>query len=275
MDISVDNINALLKMKINFIKLDVLKFDIKSEGTTEAHRCINNLFLITSGRFIYSQPDIENFCEASTNDIIWLPYESKYEAVYKKDKVSGSGICLDFLIIDEYGNRIIPPEKIIRITSDTDGFYRKLYESAIQKQMNTQCDFAFRSIIYNIFSYLFKDINRFSNRDCTYNEIIFAIHSIECHPQNNVSIKQLAEKCGISETSLRSKFKLYTGGMNPIDYRNYLRVNKSKELLSETACSVEAIAESLGFYDSPYFIKVFKRITCKTPNEYRNEFTKE
>lgn len=100
-------------------------------------------------------------------------------------------------------------------------------------------------------------------------------NNIERTPQSNISVSELAEQCGLSETSLRTKFRQYTGGMNPIDYRNSLRISKAKELLSATTSSVEMIAETLGFYDSSYFIKVFKHFSDVTPNEYRAGLTKE
>ena len=100
-------------------------------------------------------------------------------------------------------------------------------------------------------------------------------NNIERTPQSNISVSELAEQCGLSETSLRTKFRQYTGGMNPIDYRNSLRISKAKELLSATNSSVEMIAETLGFYDSSYFIKVFKHFSDVTPNEYRAGLTKE
>ena len=60
--------------------------------------------------------------------------------------------------------------------------------------------------------------------------------------------------------------------MNPVEYRNSLRIMKAKELLlaANRSYSIENMADMLGFNDASYFIKTFERFTGMTPREYRN-----
>lgn len=272
MDITVDSVKKLMEMKINFVNLSVFHYDENALKINKKNREINNLMLLKSGGgAYYVQSGLDNACECRDGDIFWLPYRSDYIRTNAQPLKS---ICLDFLMRDDDGNNIILSPRIFRVTSDTDGYYRKLYETAIQKQMNMQNNFEFKAVVYKIVSSLFSETTRFSE-DKLFSEIAPAIHSIERTPQSNISVSELAEQCGLSETSLRTKFRQYTGGMNPIDYRNSLRISKAKELLSATTSSVEMIAETLGFYDSSYFIKVFKHFSDVTPNEYRAGLTKE
>lgn len=266
MDIQVDSLKKLLEMKINIVKPAVFNFYDNELKIDKIERQVNNImYLRSGGSACYYQPELDNICECKDGDMLWLPYRSNY---LRTNAHPLKSICFDFYMMDDEGNNIIMSPKIFRVASDTDSYYLNLYEFAIQKQMNTQSSFEFRALIYKLFSSLFSETERFSE-DKQLSEIAPAIHSIERTPQSNISVAELAAQCGLSETSLRTKFRQYTGGMNPIDYRNSLRVSKAKELLSATNSSVEMIAETLGFYDSSYFIKVFRHFSGSTPNEYR------
>lgn len=63
-------------------------------------------------------------------------------------------------------------------------------------------------------------------------------------------------------------FKRYTGG-TPIDYFIKLRMERARELLATTSCSVKEIAGLLGYDDPLYFSRVFKSVNRTTPTLYR------
>jgi len=58
-------------------------------------------------------------------------------------------------------------------------------------------------------------------------------------------------------------------GINFIDYVNQIRIDKAKELLEGTDDKVYKIAKSLGYDNTKYFFRVFKKLTGLTPEEYR------
>ena len=49
-----------------------------------------------------------------------------------------------------------------------------------------------------------------------------------------------------------------------------LRINKAKELLLESNLYVFEISQQVGFNDTSYFNRTFKRITGYTPNEFQS-----
>ena len=53
-------------------------------------------------------------------------------------------------------------------------------------------------------------------------------------------------------------------------YLAEFRVDKAKELLMDITINVKEISGRVGYRDSNYFAKVFKRIVGITPSEYRN-----
>ena len=63
-------------------------------------------------------------------------------------------------------------------------------------------------------------------------------------------------------------FKRCTGS-TPIDYFIKLRMDRARDLLASTSCSVKEIAGVLGYDDPLYFSRVFKSVNNTTPTLYR------
>ena len=57
--------------------------------------------------------------------------------------------------------------------------------------------------------------------------------------------------------------------MTFIAYLNKVRVERAKELLMEGK-KVEEVVELIGYNDTNYFIKIFKKYVGTTPAKYRN-----
>lgn len=176
---------------------------------------------------------------------------------------------------DESGEEINFPTSLNLVAKDTDGYFKKMYDQAINSQLDSRGSLTFRSDVYKLIDNMLRYDNRIFSPDYRYRDIVEAISIIEHSPQNNLSIKELANRCNISETHLRQLFKSYTGGLNPVEYRNSLRIKKAKELILNTSNnhSLESIAEMLGYYDASYFIKTFVRHVGMTPREYKNSHT--
>ena len=55
-----------------------------------------------------------------------------------------------------------------------------------------------------------------------------------------------------------------------VTYLTDLRVDKAKELLSDVVVNIKDISTKVGYRDSNYFAKVFKRVVGMTPSDYRS-----
>lgn len=101
--------------------------------------------------------------------------------------------------------------------------------------------------------------------------IMLAQQYINQHYQENISQNQVADYLNISPQYLSTLFKKYTGD-NFIDYLTSLRIENSKRLLEQQNLKVYEIAFRVGYNDPKHYLKVFKRLTGVTPNEYREKF---
>ena len=95
-----------------------------------------------------------------------------------------------------------------------------------------------------------------------------AISFIKAHYARSITLDEMAALCRIS-SSYFSKLFNQTMGENLSAYVNRIRVLKARQLLLESENPITAIAMQLGFEDSGYFDKVFKRLLGLTPTEFR------
>lgn len=85
-------------------------------------------------------------------------------------------------------------------------------------------------------------------------------------------LSQLYALSGYSQTRLNAYVRKYTG-MTLISYITKRKINYACNLLKTTNYSVIKISLMAGFNNLSNFNSVFKRITGKTPTEYRTDFS--
>ena len=83
-----------------------------------------------------------------------------------------------------------------------------------------------------------------------------------------ITVSEIAEHLSKSRGYVTTEFKKITG-MNLSDYISELKINEAKELIRYTDRSFIDISSYLGFSTQSHFIKVFKKVTGKTPRAYR------
>lgn len=84
----------------------------------------------------------------------------------------------------------------------------------------------------------------------------------------NISITEIAQALNLSDRYLYNLFIKYEG-VSPKKYLNQLRINRSKNMLLNTNCSVTQIAVSNGFSDVLAFSRFFSKHTGLSPINYR------
>lgn len=88
------------------------------------------------------------------------------------------------------------------------------------------------------------------------------------HYAEPISRQDIARHVGMDEDYLTTCFR-HELGVTPIAYLNRYRVSQAKRLLVETDKSITEIALAVGFSDSGYFSRVFRRETGRSPEAFR------
>ena len=84
----------------------------------------------------------------------------------------------------------------------------------------------------------------------------------------DITMQEAAEEMGYSDAYFSKLFKLYFN-QNFTAYLTEYRIKKAKELLGNTNNSIKDISRMVGYTDSNYFAKIFKRIVGEIPSKYR------
>ncbi len=97
------------------------------------------------------------------------------------------------------------------------------------------------------------------------------IRSYICqHYMNDLSMQDVARMMNYSEAYFCKLFK-QCFSCNFTAYLTQFRMEEAKKLLAEPTVNVKNVGEAVGYSDSNYFAKVFKRYTGSSPTEYRME----
>ena len=89
----------------------------------------------------------------------------------------------------------------------------------------------------------------------------------------DISLDSVSEILHISPAYLSAQFKKYQK-MNFLDCLTELRINAAKELLADPFRSSAEVASMVGYEDSSYFARAFKKRTGETPTQYRRRVSK-
>jgi transcriptional regulator GlxA family with amidase domain len=91
------------------------------------------------------------------------------------------------------------------------------------------------------------------------------------HFRDQEAIGHVTDLSAIPERTLKRRFKAATGS-SLIEYLQNLRVEEAKRLLENTPLPIEDIGEQVGYSDTSFFRRLFKRLTGLTPSHYRRMF---
>lgn len=88
------------------------------------------------------------------------------------------------------------------------------------------------------------------------------------HVDEEISLTTIGEKLAISKNYFCSLFKQETGE-NFLNFVTRMKIKRAKLLLKEENLKVYEVCDRLGYTDTTYFTRLFKKYTNMTPNEYK------
>ncbi len=81
----------------------------------------------------------------------------------------------------------------------------------------------------------------------------------------------MTERSGLKPRTFARRFHAATG-YQPMDYVHALRIEEAKQLLERDTLAVNEVSQAVGYEDSAYFRRLFKRKAGLTPAAYRQKF---
>ncbi len=158
-----------------------------------------------------------------------------------------------------------------------DVFVKDCFERIYAEQQTkaTAYDMRIKSVAYSLMAYLTCNYRKNSlsgsealRRKNKLRDINEVFAYIAANYNTVLTTAELAKHFHLTEQYFCHIFKRETG-QTPIDYINRYRVEKAAVFLKRTDQSITDIALRVGFEDSNYFSRVFKKYMGRTPREYR------
>lgn len=97
-----------------------------------------------------------------------------------------------------------------------------------------------------------------------------ALSYIEQNFQNDISVEDIADNCGLNRSYFGKIFK-NTVGRTPQDFLLNYRMTKAAELLKLTHLSIGDIGKAVGYDNQLHFSRAFKNIYNLSPRTWRNQ----
>ena len=104
--------------------------------------------------------------------------------------------------------------------------------------------------------------DQFSSKDFS------VLEYIDKHSSENISIEDLANKCGMCYSNFAKQFKAQFGRTCK-EYIEFVRICKADTLLLYTDKTLDYISQETGFTDASHFIRTYKKIKGTTPKQRR------
>ena len=94
---------------------------------------------------------------------------------------------------------------------------------------------------------------------------------LEAHYMVANPVEELVRRAALPRRSLERRFAQATG-LSPIDYVQAVRIEEARRRLERTTVPVEQIGAKVGYDNTAFFRRLFKRSTRLTPGAYRRKF---
>ena len=194
----------------------------------------------------------------------------KYETAF------GTAVYQDYYLIRYFIKTEEFKERIIPLSAWELGRIKGLLDS-INTELTTQYDGFWpcrsRSFLMELLFFTqflcqtFEGNNKVLYEDDTNFSLI--TEYLNEHYNDEISLESITKKFNINRNKLNGIF-LNKTSKTCLNYLMNLRIDMAKIILANTELPVSEVAGRVGYSDSNYFTKIFKKMTGSTPSAFRN-----
>jgi AraC-like DNA-binding protein len=232
------------------------------------------LWFVAEGQFSFSMH--RDKLDIGRGAIVLIPPDTPFQAAMAPDVTTLSIIGIRFRLMTEDNYdflRLFRFPTVLHIDESAaarETYFRLVF---LQRQKTAVS----RLLIGGLFQYVFgsllaRNLDHLTPVDpqgrTERMEVFRAVRWMENRLHEVITLEDIAETASVSANHLNYLFRTTTN-MSPIRYLNYLRIQRSKELLLQTNMPVNEICEKVGIRDPYYFSRLFKKMEQLSPTRYR------
>lgn len=228
----------------------------------------NKIYLVTEGELVVETPDYKSVLKAG--DMILIPAYMPHSC-YLTGKRFAKKSWIHFNMKQGSSDFFSEYQIPLKIELENVEEAYRLIDVAVSldKLPEPQKTLKTSAAIYELVSMFFTG-NEYIPTKQPKTDVDKALEYINSNYTENFSLDFLAEKFGYTPNHFIKKFKEKTG-YTPIKYLNAQKIEEAKRLLEHTKMPVSKIMEKVGFFDSAYFSKLFKKATGYSPRGLREQ----
>lgn len=203
--------------------------------------------------------------------LVYIPKGTKYKMQYTQDNTTF--VLVNFKIFDKNGEDMTLFDRISVVGQDDDSRRIASVMSKFELVGSSAVPSAAlrrKELMYRLLLLVLEQSFPIFTEQQRYPQIFNGVLLLKQTYLENIPIEEFAKACNISISSFRELFKKQYG-MSPLQYRNFLRISRAKELLSEGSCTVNEATFASGFDNVGYFCRSYKKIVGETPTETKRK----
>ena len=233
----------------------------------EGEKQYSRFFYVVSGSIVFNH-NTDRYLKASAGDLLYLPANITYTSFWEEN-LKSEYISFNCNLFDTDNEEILLSDDILLLCNDKNNryydFFQKMHETYYLGAANWEM--ILKSYFYSFLAELISHITYNELKNSSLPSIIYkGVTVLENSYMSNISIRELAKICEVSETTFRRNF-IKLKGMSPIAYRNDLRLKHAYNFLISGLYNVSEVMEMVGFNEAPYFSRSFKKKFGITPTE--------
>ena len=268
---------------VNF-PIKIRKYDCTSNRNIFSlhwHEHLEILFFLDGSAII--ECDDTTF-EAKKGDVLIVNSNQFHSGKTLGSNVSYYCLIVNLSLVESANNDKCQKKYIDPILQNTVTFQNMLFQdqeaSLIIKKIlseynakETAYELAIKSLIFQLFILLFRGekinvltLEQAMNRKKNSKRIRKVLEYIQQNYTQDISLSEICLHLNISLYHFCRLFKKFTN-QTFIEYLRDFRIARAENLLLNTDMNINEIAQAVGFSDSNYFSRIFKKIKKITPTE--------
>ncbi|MDF7823088.1 AraC family transcriptional regulator [Pontiellaceae bacterium B12227] len=235
------------------------------------HMLEGNAFPVTAGDvFLLQGHQRHYFYERERLDLINIMYDPEKIALPENELRRMPGYCAMFMLEPAYrrqhrfASRLhlkrVPLARVERLSEEME---KECLDDIPGREV------ALRAKLMELMVYLSR---AYTDSDTTEAHALLRVGNVIGALENDFSrdwkLEDLLDIAHMSRSNLMRVFRKATG-QTPIEYLVRLRIQKAMEMLRNTDLTITEIALEVGFNDSNYFTRQFRRILGESPRAFR------
>ncbi len=199
---------------------------------------------------------------AGAGSLLFLPKGLLYRMMYRAPATAF--VLVNFELLDRTGRDVLLADTVTLMAKDSES-------AAVAKVMlqfeqcgtsrNPSSVLRRKELFFRILGIL---SDRTPGREETSPQIAEGVHLLRQMYLENLPIAAFAEASHLSPNRFRELFRAQFG-ISPVKYRNRLRIERARELLTEEDLTVSEVAYASGFENIGYFCRCYLKETGETP----------